>query len=167
MNDQRRICDYEDSSYRTDFWEGQGREYEDLAERIALGHLMPPPGGRLIDIGGGFGRLSEFYKGYEQVIVLDYSRSLLRQAQAHLGKAELNAIVVQGDAIMAGQGQFQSAAQAKAVDGGNDRLGKTINPNPELTAFRTGVITVDRVTDIKAGRITFFTGAVDNGHPHI
>ena len=88
MDHEPRICDYEDSTYRTDFWEGQGREYEDLAERIALRHLLPPSGGRLIDIGGGFGRLSEFYRGYDQVIVLDYSRSLLRQAQAHLGRSE-------------------------------------------------------------------------------
>jgi ubiquinone/menaquinone biosynthesis C-methylase UbiE/uncharacterized protein YbaR (Trm112 family) len=88
MDHERRICDYEDSTYRTDFWEGQGREYEDLAERIALRRLLPPPGGRLIDIGGGFGRLSEFYEGYEQVILLDYSTSLLRQAQARLGHSK-------------------------------------------------------------------------------
>ena len=85
MNDERRICDYEDSTYRTDFWEGQGREYEDLAERIALRHLLPPAGRRLMDIGAGFGRLSEFYAGYEQVVMLDYSRSLLRQARDRLG----------------------------------------------------------------------------------
>mgnify|MGYP001821455436 FL=1 len=88
MDHEPRICDYEDSTYRTDFWEGQGREYEDLAERIALRRLLPPPGGRLIDIGGGFGRLSEFYEGYDQVILLDYSTSLLRQAQARLGRSE-------------------------------------------------------------------------------
>jgi SAM-dependent methyltransferase len=86
MDQGQRICDYEDSTYRTDFWEGQGREYEDLAERIALRRLLPPTGRRLIDIGGGFGRLSEFYAGHEQVILLDYSRSLLRQAQARLGR---------------------------------------------------------------------------------
>ena len=88
MDHEPRICDYEDSTYRTDFWEGQGREYEDLAERIALRRLLPPSGGRLIDIGGGFGRLSEFYDSYEQVILLDYSTSLLRQAQARLGRSE-------------------------------------------------------------------------------
>ena len=61
---------------------GQARwEYEDLAERIALRRLLPPKGRRLMDIGAGFGRLSEFYSGYEQVVMLDYSRSLLRQAQ--------------------------------------------------------------------------------------
>jgi SAM-dependent methyltransferase len=85
MEQQPRICDYEDSSYRTDFWEGHGRDYEDLAERIALRRLLPPTGRRLIDIGGGFGRLSEFYQGHDQVVLLDYSRSLLRQAQARLG----------------------------------------------------------------------------------
>jgi ubiquinone/menaquinone biosynthesis C-methylase UbiE len=86
MDQRPRICDYEDSSYRTDFWEGQGREYEDLAERIALRHLLPRAGRRLIDIGGGFGRLSEFYDRFQQVVLFDYSRSLLRQAQARLGR---------------------------------------------------------------------------------
>ena len=86
MSHPPRICDYEDSAYRTDFWEGQGREYEDRAERIALRRLLPPTGRRLIDIGGGFGRLAEFYGGYDQVVLLDYSRSLLRQAQERLGR---------------------------------------------------------------------------------
>lgn len=86
MDHEPRVCDYEDSGYRTDFWVGQGREYEDLAERIALRSLLPSSGRRLLDIGAGFGRLADFYRGYDQVVVLDYSRSLLRQAQAHLGR---------------------------------------------------------------------------------
>ena len=86
MEQEPRICDYEDSAYRTDFWEGQGREYEDLAERIALRHLLPPAGRRAIDIGAGFGRLCEFYDRFEQAILLDYSSSLLRQAQTQLGR---------------------------------------------------------------------------------
>ncbi len=85
MNQDPRICDYGDSGYRTDFWEGQGREYEDLVERIALRRLLPETGRRLLDIGAGFGRLSEFYTRYEQVVLLDYSDSLLRQAKARLG----------------------------------------------------------------------------------
>lgn len=77
--------DYEGSDYRTRFWVGQGREYEDLAERIALGKLLPPAGRRLVEVGAGFGRLVDLYRGYRQVILLDYSRSLLREAQARLG----------------------------------------------------------------------------------
>jgi ubiquinone/menaquinone biosynthesis C-methylase UbiE len=86
MAGEKRICSYEDSEYRTDFWEGQGREYEDLAERIALRRLLPQGGRRLIDVGAGFGRLSEFYDRFDQVVLLDYSRSLLQEAQVRLGR---------------------------------------------------------------------------------
>lgn len=79
------VCDYEGSDYRTRFWEGQGREYEDQVERIALRRLMPPTGNTLIEIGAGFGRLADEYLGYRQVVLFDYSRSLLREAQAHWG----------------------------------------------------------------------------------
>jgi SAM-dependent methyltransferase len=82
-----KICDYEGSSYRTDFWEGQGREYEDLVERIALRKLLPPAGARLMEIGAGFGRLVDLYDGYQQVVLLDYSKSMLRQAQDRLGRS--------------------------------------------------------------------------------
>jgi SAM-dependent methyltransferase len=81
-----KICDYEGSSYHADFWEGQGREYEDLAERIALRKLLPPAGDRLMEIGAGFGRLVDLYDGYRQVVLLDYSKSMLRQAQGRLGR---------------------------------------------------------------------------------
>lgn len=82
------ICDYEGSGYRTDFWEGKGREYEDLVERIALRRLLPPHGQRLLEIGAGFGRLTGLYAGFEQVVLLDYSKSQLRQAQERLGLSE-------------------------------------------------------------------------------
>ncbi len=74
------VIDYEGSGYRTDFWEGRGREYEDAAERLALQELMPPVGIRIAEIGAGFGRLSDLYLGYEQVVLFDYSRTLLQDA---------------------------------------------------------------------------------------
>ena len=80
------ICDYEGTSYRARFWEGQGREYEDLAERIALRRLLPPRGERLLEVGAGFGRLADLYEGYDQVILLDYATSGLREAQQLLGR---------------------------------------------------------------------------------
>lgn len=83
--DPAPVCDYEGSDYRTRFWEGQGRAYEDQVERIALRRLLPPAGETLIEIGAGFGRLADEYHGYRQVVLFDYSRSLLREAQAHLG----------------------------------------------------------------------------------
>ena len=79
------ICDYEGSSYRTDFWKDSGREYEDLVERTAINKLLPPAGTRLLDIGAGFGRLVDLYTGYDEVILLDYSISMLRDARERLG----------------------------------------------------------------------------------
>ncbi len=84
MERSHAICDYEGTSYRARFWEGQGREYEDLAERIAIQALLPARGGRLLEIGAGFGRLADLYHGYDQVILLDYAISGLREAQERL-----------------------------------------------------------------------------------
>ena len=81
-----KICDYEGSDYRTRFWESADRAYEDAADRIALARLLPPRGERLIEIGAGFGRLADLYGGYQQVILLDYAQSQLRQAQERLGR---------------------------------------------------------------------------------
>jgi SAM-dependent methyltransferase len=85
MDNTLPICDYEGSHYRTDFWEGRGREYEDRVERLALCSLLPPTGTRVLDIGAGFGRLADLYTGYDEVVLLDYSLSLLREARQRLG----------------------------------------------------------------------------------
>lgn len=92
MNNPReprpRICDYEGSNYRTEFWEGKGRDYEDRVERIALRRLLPDSGRRMLEIGAGFGRLTNEYHNYDQVVLLDYSLSQLRYAQQHHGAAD-------------------------------------------------------------------------------
>ena len=85
MSDTPPVCDYEGSDYRTRFWEQGGRSYEDQVERIALRKLLPAGGDTLLDVGAGFGRLAAEYAGYRRVVLLDYSRSLLREAQALLG----------------------------------------------------------------------------------
>jgi len=87
-NETHDYCDYEGSDYRTAFWGDSKREYEDAAERIALRRLLPPVGGRLIEIGAGFGRLADLYAGYREVILLDPAKSMLRQAQERLGNEE-------------------------------------------------------------------------------
>lgn len=88
------VCDYEGSGYRTEFWQGQGRNYEDRSERVAIRRLMPSSGRRLFEVGAGFGRLTEMYSAFDQVILFDYSRSLLQEAQAHLGRDERYVYVV-------------------------------------------------------------------------
>jgi ubiquinone/menaquinone biosynthesis C-methylase UbiE len=80
-----RIIDYEGSDYQARFWQNADRAYEDAVERVALRRLLPAAGGRLVEFGAGFGRLADLYAGYGEVILLDYSRSLLEQAMARWG----------------------------------------------------------------------------------
>jgi SAM-dependent methyltransferase len=84
------VCDYEGSDYQSRFWERGGRGYEDRVERIALQRLLPPRAarrGRFLEVGAGAGRLTREYDGYDEVVLLDYSRTLLQEARARLGAA--------------------------------------------------------------------------------
>jgi ubiquinone/menaquinone biosynthesis C-methylase UbiE len=82
------ICDYTDSDYQASFWEQGGREYEDRCEAIALKRLLPRGGRLMLELGAGAGRNTPRYAGYERVVLLDYSRTQLEQAQARLGTSE-------------------------------------------------------------------------------
>lgn len=92
-----RICDYEGSRYRFDFWESGARQYEDMVERIAIRKMLPPFGTRLIEVGAGFGRLADLYNGYEQVVLVDYARTQLEEAQQFLGEQADKYILVVAD----------------------------------------------------------------------
>jgi ubiquinone/menaquinone biosynthesis C-methylase UbiE len=96
------ICDYEGSDYQTSFWDKGGREYEDRTEAIALKRLLPTPalvprtaghgarehGQLLLELGAGAGRNTPRYLGFDRIVLLDYSRTQLEQAQKRLGKSE-------------------------------------------------------------------------------
>jgi len=96
-NDHPPICDYEGSEYQTTFWEQGGRDYEDQVETIALKRLLPAGGRLLLEVGAGAGRNTPRYQGFERVVLLDYSRTQLRQAQERLGVSR-RYIYVAGDA---------------------------------------------------------------------
>jgi SAM-dependent methyltransferase len=78
------ICDYENSTYRTAFWEGQERTYEHLGDHMAVERLLPR-GERVLELGAGFGRLADLYDDYSKVVLLDYSHSQLEYARDQLG----------------------------------------------------------------------------------
>jgi ubiquinone/menaquinone biosynthesis C-methylase UbiE len=78
----RPIAEY-DLAYRDVFW--ADREYEDRCDRIAIRALLPETGGRLIEVGAGFGRLGDEYGGYREVTLFDPSESLLQAAAERLG----------------------------------------------------------------------------------
>jgi ubiquinone/menaquinone biosynthesis C-methylase UbiE len=82
------LCDYEGSDYQASFWERGGRDYEDQVEAVALRRLLPDSGRLLLELGAGAGRNTPRYKAFEQVVLLDYSRTQLVQAQEKLGKVD-------------------------------------------------------------------------------
>jgi ubiquinone/menaquinone biosynthesis C-methylase UbiE len=82
------ICNYEDSDYQTSFWDQGGREYEDRTEAIALRRLLPKRGRLLLELGAGAGRNTPRYLGFEHIVLLDYSRTQLEQAQQRLGDSD-------------------------------------------------------------------------------
>ena len=85
MTDGPRICDYGDSTYRQDFWEGRGRGYEDAVERRVLRKLLPSSGVRLLEVGAGFGRITNEYSMFREVTLLDYSLEQLQYARHKYG----------------------------------------------------------------------------------
>ena len=82
------VIDYEGSDYQASFWDRGQRAYEDQVEAIALRRLLPPSGKLLLELGAGAGRNTPRYQGFERIVLLDYSRTQLEQAQARLGQSE-------------------------------------------------------------------------------
>ncbi len=81
------VCNYEGSDYQTSFWDQGGRAYEDRTEAIALKRLLPKGGRVLLELGAGAGRNTPRYVGFDRIVLLDYSRTQLEQAQGRLGKS--------------------------------------------------------------------------------
>lgn len=88
MNDRPPVCDYEGSQYQAEFWDTGQRAYEDQSEARALKALLPAGDELLLEIGAGAGRNTPRYAGFKRVVLLDYSRTQLQQAQARLGRSE-------------------------------------------------------------------------------
>lgn len=82
------VCNYEGSDYQASFWDRGGREYEDRVEAVALKRLLPPGGRLLLELGAGAGRNTPRYLGFDRVVLLDFSRTQLEQAQQRLGRSD-------------------------------------------------------------------------------
>jgi ubiquinone/menaquinone biosynthesis C-methylase UbiE len=110
------VCNYEGSDYQTSFWDGGGREYEDRTEAIALKRLLPPGGRLLLELGAGAGRNTPRYLGFERVVLLDYSRTQLEQAQQRLGSSD-RYIFVAADAyrLPFADGLFDAATMIRVL----------------------------------------------------
>ncbi|MFH0886712.1 MAG: class I SAM-dependent methyltransferase [bacterium] len=93
-----KVFDYDkfaEADYERDFW--TSKEYEDRVERMALERLLPKSGDSIIDIGGGYGRLTAMYVDrFKSATVFYYAKSLLDKAKDKWGARD-NVKFVQGD----------------------------------------------------------------------
>jgi len=144
------FCDYEGSDYRTAFWEGQGREYEDLAERQALRRLLPPTGKRIIDIGGGFGRLVDLYDGFGEIVLMDPSRSQLQDAQRRLGQGRVIYVAANVYEMPFTAGAFDTAVMVRVLHHLSDVPGAMRAIHPILRPGGTFVLEYANKRNLKA-----------------
>ncbi|NIO06902.1 MAG: methyltransferase domain-containing protein [Deltaproteobacteria bacterium] len=117
------ICDYEGSDYQERFWELGEREYEDRVEAVALSRLLPDTGDRLLEVGAGAGRHTPRYQGFRKIVLLDYSRTQLEQAQSRLGISE-RYLYVAGDVyrLPFAPGVFDAATMIRTLHHMTDPL---------------------------------------------
>lgn len=81
------VSDYNGYDYKKIFWEDADREYEDLADRLAIRRLLPEKMDEFVDIAGGYGRLAKEYLGKaKKVWIFDYSATELKDAKKEFGK---------------------------------------------------------------------------------
>ena len=83
----KSISDYNGYDYKKIFWEDADREYEDMADRMAIRKLLPKHTENFVDIAGGYGRLAdEYLPRAKQATLFDYSKTELQQAEEKYGK---------------------------------------------------------------------------------
>jgi ubiquinone/menaquinone biosynthesis C-methylase UbiE len=127
------LATYEDLGYRDVFW--AARTYEDACDRIALRALLPSSGGRLIEVGAGFGRLAGKYAGFDHVVLLDSSEVHVRAAGETLG-GDSRFDIRLGDALALpfADGEFDAAVCVRVLHHFSDpqpliaELGRIVRP---------------------------------------
>ncbi len=84
--DHEILADYNGYDYKKIFWEDGKRDYEDLADRIAIRRLLPESMDDFVDIAGGYGRLADEYLGRaKNATIFDYSKTELADAKKTYG----------------------------------------------------------------------------------
>ncbi|MBP5675178.1 hypothetical protein J6W91_02495, partial [Candidatus Saccharibacteria bacterium] len=84
---EKVVSDYNGYDYRKIFWEDADREYEDLADHLAIRRLLPENMDEFVDIAGGYGRLAkEYLDRAKKVWIFDYSKTELADAKKEFGK---------------------------------------------------------------------------------
>ena len=89
MGQEHKIADYDETGFKYEkYWSDQviNRAYEDLAERLAISRMIPRSGFWFLDLGAGYGRLSDLYVNrFDNIVICDYSLENLQKARIQIG----------------------------------------------------------------------------------
>jgi SAM-dependent methyltransferase len=77
--------------------------------------LLPAHGKRLLELGAGFGRITEEYRGYEHVVLLDYSFSQLQFARERLGDERYTYVAADAYQLPFKAGVFDGATMIRVI----------------------------------------------------
>ena len=103
-----------DLSYRDAFWRERG--YEDRCDRLSLRALLPASGGRLLDIGAGFGRLADEYGAFDRVTLADASPEMRDAAREHVGAdPRFEIVAAEADALPFADASFDVVVAVRLV----------------------------------------------------
>src|SRR3990170_3268584 len=130
------VCNYEDSDYQISFWDEGGREYEDRTEAIALKRLLPKSGRLLLELGAGAGRNTTRYPGFDRIVLLDYARTQLEQAQVLLGRQKWSPFTLEPVEFV----ELNFDFHPKAVRNWLRELGFETERTLTLSHFRVGLL---------------------------
>jgi ubiquinone/menaquinone biosynthesis C-methylase UbiE len=145
------ICDYEGSDYQERFWDQADRQYEDRVEAIALQRLLPSGGRRLLEVGAGAGRNTPRYRGFEQVVLLDYARTQLELARDHLGQdGRYLYVVADAYKLPFTAGAFDAATMIRTLHHMSDPLSALNQIGGVLTSSSTFILEYANKRNIKA-----------------
>jgi SAM-dependent methyltransferase len=133
----RPLATYEDLGYRDVFW--AARRYEDACDRVAIRALLPARGDRLIEVGAGFGRLADEYRGYREVVLLDSSEVHVTAArEAVAGDSRFQVVLGDALALPYPDGHFDAAVCVRVLHHFADptpvllELGRVVRPGGVL-----------------------------------
>jgi ubiquinone/menaquinone biosynthesis C-methylase UbiE len=120
--------DYNDKNYDyTKYWEG--RDYENASEITALTKMLPRKGKRILDAGGGFGRLIPAYKDrFDEIVIFDQSNKILKQGQERAKALGVDVKTQEGDVYKLSQyglGMFDCVVMVRVAHHLED-LGKAL-----------------------------------------
>jgi ubiquinone/menaquinone biosynthesis C-methylase UbiE len=145
------VCDYDGSDYQSTFWEKGGRDYEDQVEAVALQRLLPKTGRLLLEVGAGAGRNTLRYRGFERIVLLDFSITQLQQARARLGPGR-RFIYVAADVYKLPfvPGLFDAATMIRTLHHMSDAPAAILQVRQVLTPQATFILEFANKRNIKA-----------------